>query len=199
MHRNNGSSPVFEEMTNEQLVVFAKSGNEESFRILLDRLRDVIKSSVSLYLDPLVESEDMFQEARLAFLNAVRYYDPGKNASFRTFAAVCINNRLLNFIKSKGQKQIVSQAGYTELNDLSIQSLEDFDVPGPDDVLIDRERFTQLGNMLKALLSPLEYDVLVQILEGKSYDDAAKELGLNPKSVDNAMQRVRKKLKNILG
>lgn len=199
MQENVGSSSVLEEMTNEQLVVLANQGNEESFRVLLDRLGDVITSSVTLYLDRFVESEDMFQEAHLAFLNAVRRYDPERNASFRTFAAVCINNRLLNFIKSKSSKKIVSQVGFADIDDSCHEISDASETPGPEDVIIDRERFIQTGRMIKELLSPLEYDVLMQILEGKSYEETAKELELNVKSVDNAMQRVRKKLKNILG
>ena len=192
-------STGFEEMTNEQLVVFASDGNEKSFGILLERNQDIIKSSVSLYLDRNVESEDMFQEANLAFLNAVRRYDPDKNASFRTFAAVCINNSLLNFIKSKNSKKLVSQAGFSDIDDPSNEMCEDPDNPGPEDAFIDREQYMLLGEMIKKLLSPLEYDVFTRILEGKSYDDTAGELGLNVKAVDNAMQRVRKKLRNILG
>lgn len=199
MQENVGASSVLEEMTNEQLVVLANQGNEESFRVLLDRLGDVITSSVTLYLDRFVESEDMFQEAHLAFLNAVRHYDPERNASFRTFAAVCINNRLLNFIKSKSSKIIVSQVGFADIDDSCHEISDASETPGPEDVIIDRERFNQTGRMIKELLSPLEYDVLMQILEGKSYEETAKELELNVKSVDNAMQRVRKKLKNILG
>lgn len=194
-----GSTPVFEEMTNEQLVAFAKDGDEKCFRLLLDRLQDVVKSSVSLYLDHSVESEDAFQEANLAFLNAVRRYDPEKNASFRTFAAVCINNSLLNFIKSKSSKKLVNQSGFSDIDDPSNEMREAPCNPGPEEAFIDREQYALLGRMIHELLSPLEYDVFTNFLDGKSYEEISSLLGLNVKSVDNAMQRVRKKLRNILG
>ena len=193
------STPVFEEMTNEQLVVFAKDGNEQCFGILLDRLSDVIRSSIALYLDRNVEGEDMLQEANIAFLNAVRSYDPGKNTSFRTYAAVCINNSLVNFIKSRSSKKLVTQFGFSNIDDPANEMCGDPETPGPEEVFIDREQSLLLGEMIKELLSALEYDVFAQILDGKSYEDAAASLGLNVKSVDNAMQRVRKKLRNILG
>lgn len=191
--------PDFETMTNEQLVEYAKDGDENSFEILLDRHQDVIKSSVSLYIDKNIESDDMFQEANLAFLNAVRHYDPDKNASFRTFAAVCVNNSLLNFIKSKKSKKLVTQDGFSDIDDPLNEIREDSDNPGPEDAFIDREQYLMLGEMIKALLSPLEYNVFTCILEEKSYEDTSRQLGVNVKAVDNAMQRVRKKLKNILG
>lgn len=194
-----GSTPAFEEMTNEQLVAFAKDGDEKCFRLLLDRLQDVIKSSVSLYLDHSVESEDAFQEANLAFLNAVRRYDPEKNASFRTFAAVCINNSLLNFIKSKSSKKLVNQSGFSDIDDPSNEMREASVNPGPEEAFIDREQYALLGRMIHELLSPLEYDVFTNFLDGKSYEEISSLLDLNVKSVDNAMQRVRKKLRNILG
>lgn len=193
------SATEHEKATNEQLVVFAKNGDEKCFGVLLERLSDVIKSSVSIYLDRDIESEDMLQEANIAFLNAVRHFDPEKSASFRTYAAVCINNALLNFIKSKGSKRLSSQYGFSDIDDPLNEMREDPETPGPEDVLIDREQSLLLGKMIKELLSALEYSVFIQILDGKSYEDTAASLGLNVKSVDNAMQRVRKKLKNILG
>lgn len=199
MQEDIASNADFEKMTNEQLVVFAKDGDEKSFRILLERLQDVIKSSVSLYLDQSVESEDMFQEANIAFLSAVRRYDPEKNASFRTFAAVCINNRLVNFIKSRSSKKLVSRFGFSDIDDPSNELREDSETPGPEEDLINREQNALLVKFIKDLLSPLEYDVLTFILEGESYEQTASVLGLNVKSVDNAMQRVRKKMRNILG
>lgn len=199
MQENHGSTPVFEEMTNEQLVVLAKDGDERCFRILLERLQDVVRSSVSLYIDKDFESEDMFQEANIAFLNAVRRYDPEKNASFRTFAAVCINNSLVNFIKSRNSKKLVSRFGFSDIDDPSNEMREDSETPGPEEDFINREQYALLGRMIKDLLSPLEYDVFTHILDGESYESTASILGLNGKSVDNAMQRVRKKLRNILG
>lgn len=185
-------------MSNEELVVLAKKNDEQSICILLERLRPIIQYDISLYIDDSLEVDDMLQEAHMAVLNAVTNYDVSKSSSFKTFAAVCINNRLLNFIKSKSAKQIVSQSGFTDLESSDNLPVNDSEIVNPENIFIDKEQYKLLREIIKNLLSALEYDVFECILEGKSYEETANKLGLNSKSVDNAMQRVRKKLRNIL-
>lgn len=185
-------------MSNEELVVLAKENDEQSICILLERLRPIIQYDISLYIDDTLEVDDMLQEAHMTVLNAIANYDVSKNSSFKTFAAVCINNRLLNFIKSKSAKQIVSQSGFTDLESSDNLPGNNSEIVDPESIFIDKEQYKLLREIIKNLLSALEYDVFECILEGKSYEETANKLSLSSKSVDNALQRVRKKLRNIL-
>lgn len=198
MQHINEADIDFESLSNEQLVILAKDGNETSVCVLIKRMSDVITKSISLYIDNTLESDDMEQEAKIALLNAVKYYDSRRNSSFRTFAAVCINNRLLNFIKSKNSKKMIFQSGFSELKNSDYESNEGSESSNPENIFICKEQYDLLGKMIENLLSGLEYSVFKCILEGMTYEETAKKLDLNFKSVDNAMQRVRKKLKDIL-
>lgn len=198
MQHINEADIDFESLSNEQLVILAKDGNETSVCVLIKRMSDVITKSISLYIDNTLESDDMEQEAKIALLNAVKYYDSRRNSSFRTFAAVCINNRLLNFIKSKISKKMIFQSGFSELENSDYESNEGSESSNPENIFICKEQYDLLGKMIENLLSGLEYSVFECILEGMTYEETAKKLDLNFKSVDNAMQRVRKKLKDIL-
>lgn len=198
MQHMNEADIDFESLSNEQLVILAKDGNETSVCVLIKRMSDVITKSISLYIDNTLESDDMEQEAKIALLNAVKYYDSRRNSSFRTFAAVCINNRLLNFIKSKNSKKMIFQSGFSELKNSDYESNEGSESSNPENIFICKEQYDLLGKMIENLLSGLEYSVFECILEGMTYEETAKKLDLNFKSVDNAMQRVRKKLKDIL-
>ena len=198
MQHINEADIDFESLSNEQLVILAKDGNETSVCVLIKRMSDVITKSISLYIDNTLESDDMEQEAKIALLNAVKYYDSRRNSSFRTFAAVCINNRLLNFIKSKNSKKMIFQSGFSELKNSDYESNEGSESSNPENIFICKEQYDLLGKMIENLLSGLEYSVFECILEGMTYEETAKKLDLNFKSVDNAMQRVRKKLKDIL-
>ena len=198
MQNINEANIDFDSLSNEELVILAKGGNEKSVCVLINRMGDIIAKSISLYIDNTLESDDMEQEAKLALLNAVKFYDSRKNSSFRTFAAVCINNRLLNFIKLKSSKKMIFQSGFTDLENSDYELNEESKDSNPENIFIDKEQYNLLGGMIKNLLSELEYSVFECILEGMTYEETSFNLGLSFKSVDNAMQRVRKKLKDIL-
>lgn len=193
----NGSE--YDSITNENLVIKAKTGDEKSLCILLERFSDIINSSISMYIDNSLERDDMQQEAHMGLLKAINNFDENRNTSFRTFAALCINNALLNFIKSKNAKKIVSRPDFTQLDSFELDFSCDSNESNPEHIFIDREQSELLREMIKKLLSPLEYDVFNCVLAGMSYEQTALKLSLNAKAVDNALQRVRRKLRDILG
>jgi len=188
----------FSSLSNEKLVEYARNSNEECTRILLSRLSDIIKKSAELYLDASLEMDDMEQEGRLACFYAIKNYDFSKNTSFRTYAAVCINNRMLNFIKSKNSKKIVSQSGFTNIDDQELDIPDSVNTTNPENIVIDREQSNSLKDFIEEVLSTLEYKVFLCLLDNMSYDEISRKLSISQKSVDNAVQRLRKKLQKTL-
>lgn len=148
------------------------------------------------------DSEDLIQEGMVGLLAAIREYDPSKAASFRTYAEVCIKNRLLSVIKAAARDK------HTPLNNsvsfetplfcgngdryayrASVQHLED-----PEEIFLSREAFRERMEALMGQLSGFEANVLRLYLTGLSYSEIAAEVKKSPKSVDNAVQRIRRKL-----
>jgi len=143
------------------------------------------------------DSEDLIQEGMIGLMNAVRQYDVEKSASFSTFAEHCIRNRLYSAIQS------ASRLKHIPLNDsISFESPQ-FDesqagvscyLRDPEELLIAREHFNELAQQIRGSLSEFEAEVLEHYLEGLSYQEIGKILQRSAKSVDNAVQRIRKKL-----
>lgn len=147
------------------------------------------------------DSEDLIQEGMLGLLSAVRHYDPSKAVKFRTYAEFCIRRRLYSAIKS------ASRFKHTPLNDyVSLESpeLDENNTQGisflrdPEEFVIARERVDEITGLLLGSLSKFESRVLGLYLEGMSYEEMAVKVNKTPKSVDNAVQRIRKKLAQIL-
>lgn len=173
-------------LTDEQLAVLARDDHQKAFALLADRCAPLIRWEASRFRGSSVEPEDLAQEGLLGLLGAVRHFSPG-NASFQTYASVCIRHRMVSVVR-KSQAVSVSPAEWEEVDGLIAE--EDAD---PASLIADQESSRQLYRWLQQLLTPLEYRVLLFRLVGLSYEDTAARLGISSKSVDNAMQRVRRK------
>jgi len=147
------------------------------------------------------DSEDLIQEGMLGLLSAIRTYDPDKGAKFSTYAEFCIRRRIYSAIK------LASGNKHTPLNSyISLESsqLDENSAPSayflrvPEDFVIAREQVGEVEKLLYGALSRFESGVLELYLEGISYKDMAIHLGKSDKSIDNAVQRIRKKLSGIL-
>lgn len=189
----NGYSSI-ESMTDEQLVFLAKSGDDRAMALLISRIVPIVKSKVSKFSASSLPSEDLAQEGMIGFLSAIYSYDANSNASFKTFAGVCISNRISSAIKSYSRKKNMPLNKFVPLDD---ENLEMADYPSPEDIIIANDEFNRISKLLKKNLSDFELKVINLYISGKSYEDIAGELYVLPKSIDNAMQRIRKKLKVI--
>lgn len=143
------------------------------------------------------DSEDLIQEGMMGLLSAIRQYDPNKDVLFKTFAEFCIRRRLYSAIKSASRNK------HTPLNDyVSIQSPQFDENTAPasyylratEEFVIARERFDEIADCLSGSLSRFESKILGLYLEGMSYEEIAVRVSRSPKSVDNAVQRIRRKL-----
>ena len=153
----------------------------------------IIRKNAADYYGIGPEADDLFQEGLLGLHNAVKGYDENNNASFKTYAGVCIKNKILSALRSyNAEKNKINKEHYSiDDAELVLSSPE----TEPENAVISNEALESLQVYLQSNLSKNESDVLELYIEGKTYDEIASELGISKKSCDNAMQRIRKKLR----
>ena len=193
---------LYDKMTDEELIGKLRAGRRDVADYLVEKYKGLVRQKArTMYLIG-GETDDLIQEGMVGLLAAIREYDPSKAASFRTYAEVCIKNRLLSVIKAAARDK------HTPLNNsvsfetplfcgngdryayrASVQHLED-----PEEIFLSREAFRERMEALMGQLSGFEANVLRLYLTGLSYSEIAAEVKKSPKSVDNAVQRIRRKL-----
>lgn len=184
---------VFEELSDEALQKMALAGDRRAEETLILRYSRTVRACARPLFLAGGDSEDLTQEGLLGLLDAIREYRGGQDATFATFARVCIRNRMYSAVRS------ASRAKHAPLN--SSLSWERDDVEpgmtallGPEELLIAREDRVERLQRLKRTLSPLERTILERYLQGLSYEEIAQGIHRSAKSVDNAVQRIRRKL-----
>ena len=185
-----------EELLDEKLQALAVSGSAEAEEELIRRYGRIIRSVARPFFLTGGDSEDLTQEGTIGLLQAIRSYDPKVGPPFRNYAELCIRRRLVSAIRSAAGKKNVSLDECLSLE----SSLFDEDPSqnrnwrGPEDLVIDREEARKILNNLLRLLSDFEKKVLRSFLTGMSYREIAELTGKPEKSVDNAVQRIRRKI-----
>lgn len=182
-------------VSNEELASRFQGGDDRAFVELAGRMMPMLRFEAAHIYCNGADDDDLVQEAMMALLTAARRYRAHGGASFATFCRVCVKNRLLNAAKSL-------QTPESPQEDEQLYSAVDRDDhlhnSGFEDRYDDRENDAALLSRLKATLSPLEYRVMILHLAAYTYQEIALSLHVSPKSVDNAMQRIRRKLSAIL-
>lgn len=184
----------FSAKTDAELALLASHDDQEAFACLFGRYNAMIHAKALLRSERCGcdVTDDMAQEAAIGFLKAVRSYDPEKGASFRTYAERCVDNVLTSAVRAYFNEKNTAFTGHTQLDDPGV-SKKSFTLK-----LDDPEEYLMTGQLeseVLAGLSELERSVIVMRLKGMSYEETAQALGVNVKAVDNAIQRVRQKLK----
>ena len=189
------------------IVSDSKSGETGAGEELFLRYRDFIKAKVRPYFLVGGDSEDLIQEGMIGLYNAIRDYSPDRNASFRTFAELCITRQVLTAIKAATRTKhkplndyvsFSSEAGESDGISLEDQ-IEDESPTDPEEIVIESESFRQLMGRISSFLSSYENKVLKLYLDGHSYSSIAETLGKPAKSIDNALQRIKSKLEKNPG
>jgi RNA polymerase sporulation-specific sigma factor len=179
-----------------QLAALVKEGDAEAFAELTERYISFIRAKVSPYHAAGVESEDLCQEGLLGLLLAAESYNPERGALFRTYADVCISNRVIMAYRSAMGKKNSPLSNFVSL---SGEDAPDFpaDCSADPQVLVDnRESFEIFQKRLEQLLTPMEQKALRLYLSGCSYREIAEKMSVTEKAADNALQRVRSKLRH---
>ena len=195
------------ELDDEELVYMAREGDEEALEFLINKYKNFVRAKARTYFLVGADREDVIQEGMIGIYKAIRDYRSDRLASFRAFAELCITRQIITAIKTATRQKHIPLNSYVSLNkpvfdDESERTLLDIMVPGvttdPEELLISQEEVADIEGKMDELLSPLEKEVVDLYLEGKSYVEIAEQLGRHVKSVDNALQRVKRKLEGCL-
>lgn len=196
----------YTQMTDEKLIENIKKEDTNALNCLIERYNDVVSMKANRFFMVGSEKEDMIQEGMIGLYKAVKSFDLKKQNSFKTFANMCIERQLITAVKnSNRQKHIplnssisLNAAAYDDNEDMNkIDILDVKTLDDPSDIIADREYFTSIENKIKENLSDFELQVLYEYEKGKSYASIAEKLNTKVKSVDTAIQRIRKKANKI--
>ncbi len=192
----------YADLSDETLVQMIKEENKKALDYLLNKYRDIVTMKANRFFIIGAERDDMIQEGFWGLYKAIQSFDTEKQNSFRTFANLCIERQLITAIKtSNRQKNIplnssfsLNVSAYDENDDMSVLDVLDTKtVEDPLETIIKREYYISIENKINQNLSKFERDVLNQYIQGQSYVAIADRLDAPVKSVDNAIQRIRKK------
>jgi RNA polymerase sporulation-specific sigma factor len=195
-------APSLEGPTDEVLIARVRAGDEVALVELLERYRPFARVKARPYFLAGGDREDVVQEAMIGLYKAVRDYEPARQSSFRSFADLCITRQILTAVKAATRQKHAPLNAYVPLDvpesPGSTRRIGDAiqDEAGDDPVrcVLADDELTQLRDMVRDLLSDLEAEVLDLYVEGRSYQEIAEHLGRHVKSVDNAIQRIKRKL-----
>lgn len=187
--------------TDERLQAMASGGDSHAEELLAARYSRLVRVCARPYFLAGGDSEDLTQEGMLGLLTAIREYDPGEETSFRTYAEVCIHRRILSAIRSASRMKHTPLNYGVSLEDAFGNDADRSDLHSslsfrrvPEEQVLARESADELLHTYSQCLSTFEVQILRMYLDGLSYREMAEYCGRNEKSVDNAVQRIRRKL-----
>ena len=186
--------------TDEVLAKLAATGNREAEELLVSRFHQLVRACARPFFLVGGDSEDLIQEGMVGLIKAFREYDPEREASFRTYAEICIRNRLYSVLRAavRDKHQPLNQSVSLDTPDFDSNSYtsgtSDLAQGNPETFLIDREHTAALLSGVRKQLSEFEAKILGYYLDGLSCREIAETVGKSPKSVDNAVQRIRRKV-----
>jgi RNA polymerase sporulation-specific sigma factor len=197
----------YEHCKDEEVVEFARAGDEFALEYMIDKYRNFVRAKARSYFLIGADRDDIIQEGMIGLYKAIRDFRADRLASFRAFAELCITRQIITAIKTATRQKHIPLNSYISLNkpiydEESDRTLMDVisgsKVTDPEELVISREEFIDIESNLEEFLSELEWNVLMSYLEGKSYQEIADDLCRHVKSVDNALQRVKRKLERYL-
>ncbi len=170
----------------------AQSGDSKSFEEIIKSSRNLVEVIASKYANAPVESEDLVQEGMIGLFHAVESYDSTKGASFKTYANKCIDNAIQDAIKKNTRQKDVPPQNVVEYLDEELPMMNS--EVSAEEIYMQKERLQQVHRAIEEKLSPLEKKVFSLYIAGFSYSEIAARIGKDEKAVDNAVQRIKKKL-----
>ena len=197
----------YEVMDDEAIVDLARDGSDIASEFLITKYKNFVRAKARSYFLIGADREDIIQEGMIGLYKAIRDFRSDKLSSFRAFAELCITRQIITAIKTATRQKHIPLNSYVSLNkpiydEDSDRTLLDVisgaKVSDPEELIISREEFGDIESKMGEILSDLEWRVLMAYLDGKSYQEIANDLGRHVKSIDNALQRVKRKLERYL-
>lgn len=208
MQQNKFKIDELNNMSDEELIAESKSGNGFATETLLERYRNFVRARTRTYFLIGADKEDIIQEGMIGLYKAIRDFKTDANTSFKSFAELCIIRQIITAIKKATRQKHIPLNSYVSLNKplydeenerILLETFSGKEILNPEEIMIDKERFYTIEEKLPKILSKLELRVLTKYLEGKSYTEIAAQIGKSEKSIDNALQRIKRKIeKNII-
>ena len=200
------SEEPLNELSDEDLVLEARSGRDEAIDLLLHRYRHYARAKARTYFLAGADKEDIVQEGMIGLYKAIRDFQEEKNTAFRAFAELCMTRQIITAIKTATRQKHQPLNSYVSLNkpasdddddDRSIgDSISTSSMTDPAELVVSAEELANIKASVGKVLSPLETEVLQLYMDGKSYQQIADMLGRHVKSIDNALQRIKRKLEH---
>lgn len=194
-------------MTDEDLIEVIKSGDKNALEYLITKYKELVNMKVGKYFIIGAEKEDIIQEGMIGLYKAIKGFNKEKQNSFKTFANLCIERQLITAIKTSNRQKHMPLNSYLSLNTSAYEEddttlIDIFDshsIEDPLDTITKKEYYKMVEDTIDKSLSDFEKQVLVRYVQGESYVDIAARLDSPVKSIDNAIQRIRKKaIRNIM-
>ena len=193
-------------MTDEEVALLGQKGDADATQALLTKYKNFVRSRAHSYFLVGADHEDIVQEGMIGLFKAIRDFREDRNVTFRAFAELCVTRQIITAIKAATRQKHIPLNFYVSLNRplyeeesgrTMLDVLSERRNADPEELMISQEDGSRVRRRIDETLSPLERKVLDAYLDGKSYQEIAKEVGRHVKSIDNALQRVKSKLQDL--
>ena len=195
-------------LTDEEILLAIRDNDDKvALDYLIHKYRNFVRAKARSYFLIGADHEDIIQEGMIGFYKAIRDFRNDKLSSFRAFAELCVTRQIITAIKTATRQKHIPLNSYISLNKpiydedsdrTLLDVLSGAKAADPEDLVISREEFIDIEKKMEEILSDLEWKVLMSYLDGKSYQEIAEELDRHVKSIDNALQRVKRKLEKYM-
>lgn len=191
----------------EEVIILAKLGDINAQEYLISKYENFVKAKAKSYFLIGADKEDIYQEGMIGLFKAIRDFKSDKLSSFKAFAELCVTRQIITAIKTATRQKHIPLNTYVSLNKpiydeesdrTLLDVLSEAKVSDPEELIINREELKHMYSEIGDVLSNLEMEVLMSYLDGKSYQEIASELDRHAKSIDNALQRVKRKLEKCI-
>ncbi len=190
-------------MEDEEVLTYVHAGCKRGMEHLIEKYKPLVRAKARSYFLVGADREDIVQEGMIGLFKAVRDYKDDKSIPFRVFAEMCITRQIITAVKTATRQKHIPLNSYVSLNrkvfdeeseKFLIEVIQEVSIANPEELFINKEQFTVIESRVMELLSPFEKEVLAKYLAGVTYQDIAKQLNKPVKSIDNALQRLKKKI-----
>ena len=191
----------YDGIKDEELISRFKNGESEILDYLMEKYKNMVRKKARTMFLIGGENDDLIQEGMIGLFKAVRDYQPDRDAAVQTFASICVDRQIYNAIQSSNRQKHQPLNSYISLSEQDGENEEhlgDNWGENPESIIIDQENVQDLEQEITATLSPMENQVLEYYLAGNGYGEIAQIMGKTPKSIDNALQRIRIKIREQL-
>lgn len=195
------SKELYQNYTDEELVTFVHEGDRAVIDFLMDKYKNLVRNQARAMYMQGADKDDLIQEGMIGLFKAIRDYSDRHDTRFKTFATLCISRQIATAVENAKRKKHTPLNSYVSLDaqdedgeSMRYETLLSL-ASSPEDKVIDKERASALNDAIQKVLSPMEKEVLKLLLDGMNYVEIAHALSREEKSVDNALQRIKKKIK----